>query len=35
MHRILLCSLELSLTVDDLCQYTITFLVGGNPLLDV
>lgn len=29
------CSLELCLTVDDLCQYTITLLVGCNSLLDV
>ena len=35
MLCILFCSLELGLTVDDFCQYTITFLIGCNPLLDV
>lgn len=35
MHCILLCSLELGLTVNDLGQYTIAFLVRCNPLLHI
>jgi hypothetical protein len=35
MLCILFCSLELGLTIDNLCKYTIAFLVGCNPLLDV